>query len=334
MPLYPLYALLFADSGLSVAQISTLLALWSGCAIVLEIPSGALSDIMSRRTVLMAASLLRAAAFGLWVLLPNYLSFAIGFVVWAAAESLISGTWEALTYEHLDQHGASERYAATVGRASSAQWMMTLLATICAAPLFALGGYSLVAATSVVAALAQAGIALVLPRGAPHPQQPSRFLATFRTGVGEAARNGGVRLPLLAGALLAGLVGVDEYVPLLLHAGDVILVVIPLLLGLLPLAAAAGGWAASTWPDLAPRAIVASLAAASFVTVVAAAVAPIYGLVALAVWYGMVEFARVVADVRLQHAVRGPARATVTSVAGFGGEIAAVVLFLAVAGVS
>jgi len=70
------------------------------------------------------------------------------------------------------------------------------------------------------------------------------------------------------------------------------------------------------------------------VTVVVAAFAPIWGLIALAVWYGMVEFARVVADVRLQHAVRGPARATVTSVAGFGAEVAAVLLFLAVAGIA
>jgi predicted MFS family arabinose efflux permease len=334
VPLYPVYALLFADAGLSVAQISTLFALWSGCAMVLEVPSGAVSDMMSRRTVLLVASLLRAAAFGLWMVAPSYLGFAVGFVVWAASGALISGAWEALTYEHLEQHGASDRYATVVGRASSAAWIVTLLATFSATPLLAWGDYGLVAAVSVVTALIQAGIALALPRDAPRSDQPTRFLATIRAGVGEAARSGGVRLPLLAGVLLAGLTGLDEYVPLLLRAGDVSQAAIPLLLGLLPLAAAVGGWAAGVWSGLASRAIGVALVAAAMVTVVVAAFAPIWGLIALAVWYGMVEFARVVADVRLQHAVRGPARATVTSVAGFGAEVAAVLLFLAVAGIA
>ncbi len=297
---------------------------------LLEVPSGARSDIVSRRTVLLAASLLRAGAFGLWVLSPSYSSFAVGFVIWAASSALVSGTWEALVYEHLEQHGASERYARIAGRASSAQWITALLATFSAAPLFALGGYAMVAAFSVHAALLQAGVALALPRGAPRPGKPARFLATLSAGAGEAARNHRVPLPLLAGAVLAGLSGLDEYAPLLLRAGDVSHTAIPLLLGLLPLAAAVGGWAAGSWPGLAPHTIGVALTAASIVTVVAAAVAPIWGLIALPIWYGMVEFARVVADVRLQHAVKGPARATVTSVAGFGGELAAVAFFLTV----
>ncbi|CAN5786654.1 hypothetical protein BH20ACT1_BH20ACT1_10040 [soil metagenome] len=45
----------------------------------------------------------------------------------------------------------------------------------------------------------------------------------------------------------------------------------------------------------------------------------------------MVNLATVLVDAHLQDAVTGPSRATVTSVAGLGSELAAIAMFLAVA---
>ena len=53
IPFYALYAVLFADHGLTVAQISSLFAIWSLTGFLLEVPSGALADIVSRRGLLM-----------------------------------------------------------------------------------------------------------------------------------------------------------------------------------------------------------------------------------------------------------------------------------------
>jgi len=47
--LYPVYALLFSDTGLSVGQISSLFVIWSGASLVFEVPSGAWADAVSRR---------------------------------------------------------------------------------------------------------------------------------------------------------------------------------------------------------------------------------------------------------------------------------------------
>jgi len=55
-------------------------------AMMLEVPSGAVSDMMSRRTVLLVANLPRAAAFGLWTVAPSYLGFAVGFVGFTTPE--------------------------------------------------------------------------------------------------------------------------------------------------------------------------------------------------------------------------------------------------------
>ncbi|GAA3312048.1 hypothetical protein [Nonomuraea dietziae] len=53
--LYPVYALLFSDSGLTVPEITSLLVIWAASGLLLEVPSGALADTLSRRALLVAA---------------------------------------------------------------------------------------------------------------------------------------------------------------------------------------------------------------------------------------------------------------------------------------
>jgi len=49
IPLYAVYSLLFRDHGVSTGQVSTLLVIWSITAFVMEVPSGAWADAVSRR---------------------------------------------------------------------------------------------------------------------------------------------------------------------------------------------------------------------------------------------------------------------------------------------
>jgi hypothetical protein len=51
------------------------------------------------------------------------------------------------------------------------------------------------------------------------------------------------------------------------------------------------------------------------------------GFVPIAVGYGVMQLVIVVADARLQDAIEGPARATVTSVSGFFAEVFAVSVY-------
>jgi hypothetical protein len=82
VPFYPLYAVLFADSGLAAGDIAVLLGFWTVTGLLLEVPSGALADTVSRRKLLIFGTLARAAGFGLWVLWPTFTGFAIGFLLW------------------------------------------------------------------------------------------------------------------------------------------------------------------------------------------------------------------------------------------------------------
>src|SRR5919112_3103607 len=101
VPYYPLYALLFLDTGLTGAQISALFAVWSVTGFVCEVPAGALADRWSRRGVVVLASVLQAAAFVVWTAAPALWAFALGFVIWGAGGALVSGASEALVYDGL-----------------------------------------------------------------------------------------------------------------------------------------------------------------------------------------------------------------------------------------
>ncbi len=52
MPIYPLYLLYFENKGMSVQQISALLAIWSVSVVLLEVPSGVMADRLSRRRLI------------------------------------------------------------------------------------------------------------------------------------------------------------------------------------------------------------------------------------------------------------------------------------------
>ena len=83
--------MLFAETGLSPAAISSLFVIWSVTGFVLEVPSGLWADVFSRRRLLVAAPLLSGAGFALWSFAPSYPAFAAGFVLWGAGSALRSG---------------------------------------------------------------------------------------------------------------------------------------------------------------------------------------------------------------------------------------------------
>ncbi|GLZ59400.1 MFS transporter [Micromonospora sp. NBRC 107095] len=161
--LYPLYVVFFADTGLSVGQIASLFVIWSAAGILFEVPSGAWADVLSRRLLLCLAPLVAAAGFALWVLLPSYPAFAVGFLLWGAGGALVSGALEALVWTELDRLGAVGRYARVLGRARTAGVLGVVLSGVLAGPVLAVGGYPVIGAASVLACLLAAIVATRFP---------------------------------------------------------------------------------------------------------------------------------------------------------------------------
>lgn len=99
---YAIYNLFFSNNGLSVLQISLLLAWWALNAMVFEVPTGALADKWSRKQMLVIAPLIKSLCFVIWFFAgANFFLYALGFSLWALASAFVSGTAEALLYDNL-----------------------------------------------------------------------------------------------------------------------------------------------------------------------------------------------------------------------------------------
>jgi len=324
------YALLFADTGLTTGEISFLLVLWSIVGMVLEIPSGALADLVSRRALIVVAALCNGAAFAVWVLRPSFAVFAVGFVLWGVGGALETGTLDALLYDELTGVGAEDQYQRWAGLGESASLTGQVGATLAAPLLFDRAGYLGLGAVSAVACVAAAMVASTLPN-TPRVDRievtPRSWFAMLRAGVGEAATHPPVRRLILVSAALLGFSSLDEFFPLVAQEQGVATALVPLLtLGTVVGQLVGSALAARTAP--AKLAGVGVILSGGLIAAGALSGSP-WGWLPIGVGYGMVQYATIVTDAALQHAVRGPARATVTSVTSLSGEVTGIGCYLA-----
>ncbi|MFC0454560.1 MFS transporter [Rhodococcus jostii] len=344
IPLYGLYDLLFADHGLSVGQISSLFVIWSVVSFVAEVPSGAWADTVSRRGLLVLASILYTAGFTVWILVPSYAGFAAGFVLWGISGAIQSGTFEALLYDELVARGASGDFAGLLGYANSGAMVCNLLATLTAAPLYVVGGYPLVGWVSVGATVVHGCFALLLP-AAPkveeadetldgaedHAGLAARYAAMLRAGIGEVTREAVVRRGVLLSAVLIAFLAFDEYFGLLARDSGTPTASVPLLVAITVGGQVVGTALAGRTASMRAVTMGRAVAVGAVLLGAGALLGGVPGFVAIGVGYGILGNAMIVTEARVQDSITGPARATVTSVAGLFGEVAAVSIFVGLA---
>ena len=137
-----------------------------------------------------------------------------------------------------------------------------------------------------------------------------------------------VRRAVLIAAVLVGFTTYDEYFPLIAARARACrwnrcrswsrLTVV---------GQAVGTALAGRTASLRPRALGAIVLAGAVLISVGALITPYAGFVGIAVGYGLLGNAMVVAEARLQEVISGPARATVTSVYGLATEVVAIAVY-------
>lgn len=329
MLLYPVYTLLFSDTGLTVWQISSLFVIWSVASLVLEVPSGAWADVTSRRRLLIVGPLLTAIAFTLWVAAPGYWVFALGFVLWGLKSALTSGALEALVYEELQRVGAAEEYATLMGRGQVAGVVAAMCSGAVAAPMLSAGGFVAVAAGSVAACMLASLAATLFPENRIRPDEADlSWAGTMAAGLAQARQSSSVRSAVILVAVVASIWGaLDEYTPLLIESGGVSAADVSLLMVVIWAGASVGGLAAGRVARWGSTAFAVFVCAGAVLMATGALSQHPFGVVAVAAAFGVFQCATVVADTRLQGSITGPARATVTSLAGMSTDVASLAVY-------
>ncbi len=157
---YPIYTIMFREHGLSFTEISVLMAVWTAAALLFEIPSGIIADLWSRKLMVLFAPAIKAAGFVLWLAMPGFFGFALGFVLWGAAEASISGTLDALLYDALLLRGREETFERVIGIANAVARFAIIIAMAAGGLLYRVSPEAVLALSA--AAVAAAGLC-VLP---------------------------------------------------------------------------------------------------------------------------------------------------------------------------
>ncbi|MBU1138659.1 MAG: MFS transporter, partial [Proteobacteria bacterium] len=108
---YPVFTILFLDFGLTLEQFALLNTVWALTIVLAEVPSGALADVVGRKYLLVATSVLMFMEMLLIAFVPLgngtliFWAFLVNRVLSGLAEALASGADEALAYDTLVEQG-------------------------------------------------------------------------------------------------------------------------------------------------------------------------------------------------------------------------------------
>ena len=362
--IYPVYGLMITENTSEFA-FSTLLALWSASVLVAEIPSGTLADRTSRVRLIGLSGVIKGAAFLTWLVLPNYWGYLLGFALWGVGSTLKSGTEQALLHDTLHFLGKPEWFERIHGRGGAASSAGTIVAFVAGGYLAEHAGFALPLALSALGPWAAAAIAWVglkdVPRssvegkplahpgadgssseGKPlalpqaegsdeRPEGEERYLDTLRAGVREAVGRPLVLRAVLMSASVVCIWGVmDEFLPVFLtEKGNISLADIGIIYAACSAANIVALALAHRLPARTPRRVGVVFGVAAVPLALSVAAPGYIGAALLVLSFGINGAASVLLDGQLQRAIRGHARATVTSVAGTGTEITGIGLYLA-----
>lgn len=206
---------MFADRGLNALQISILLMVWAGTSFLLEVPSGVLSDKYSRKNILFLAEVARIVGYVFWLLMPNFLGFLIGFILWGVKSAFTSGTFEALVYDELKLHREEGKYIKILGIVQSLHYAAYIFAGI-GATLAISFGYSFVLIISILSLVVSSVAILLLPKTtATKSTGEKKYFKLLKEGLQFSIKAPTVLSIIIFIALAQALFGaLDEYWPI------------------------------------------------------------------------------------------------------------------------
>ncbi len=108
---YPVFTILFLDFGLTLEQFALLNVAWAASIVLLEVPSGALADILGRKNLLVVTGVLMVFEMAILCFVPKgnptllFGLFLVNRMLSGTAEATASGADEAIAYDSLKKEG-------------------------------------------------------------------------------------------------------------------------------------------------------------------------------------------------------------------------------------
>lgn len=324
--IYPLYTLMFASSGLSVNQISMLLAAWSLTAFILEVPSGVLADKYDRRNILILAQSFRILGFLLWYIFPTFWGFLFGFVLWGIKSAFTSGTLEAYLYDGLKAEGKERNYSKILGSLKGLSFIAILLSSGLASGLFYLGYQAILLLSITSLAISIFALGSAKSRKIAQSTEEAKYFALLSEGIGNVFKNSKLLILVLISSVLIGAMAIDEYFALYVEEVNISLSLVGYLFALYSLLQTFASLIAHRFES--QKFLLPILAIFSLLIFAIGFAKGYVGVILFMVLAFISSIGQVISNTAIQNATKEQVRATVGSVTAFFAEIIAFGVYL------
>ncbi len=331
IPIYPLYAIMFGEHGISPFELSVLFAAWAATGLVLEIPSGALADRFSRKWLIVLSGFFKSAAFLSWFLWQEFSGYLGGFVLWAIGSSIRSGAWEALLFDLMKLWGETQRFPATFGKIRAMATAGVAAGEVSGGFLI-VSGYDLVLLVSMtIPLIATIPFMLWVANVQGHDRSTrSTYLTVLKTGLSESVHNRAVLYILLLSSMVIMIFAVyDEYVTPTLREKGFSLQWVAFLGALVYLSQSAGMMAAGIFQHTSLSRILLTMTGAGFILMSTALSNGAMLVLGMCLCFCIFGLCSALFGASLQHVIQSESRSTVTSITAFGESLGGILGFLA-----
>ena len=132
---YPVFMVMFLKYGITLEQFGLLNAVWAVVIVLLEVPSGALADILGRKALLVAAAIMMTVEMLLLAVVPIGSSWVfpallLNRILSGAAEAFASGADEALAFDSLKAVGKDGDWPRVLERLMQVGGLATIVAMV------------------------------------------------------------------------------------------------------------------------------------------------------------------------------------------------------------
>ena len=151
----PVIVLIYTQKGITVGDFFLIQGLFRVAAFLFEIPSGYMSDCLSRRRVLISAAIVSTFGFTAIAMAHGFWMIMLGEGLLGVASALFSGTLEAYTYDLLKRTKQQKEFLKEYGNISTHANIASFVATLIGGMLYAgVGGDNLLWIETGIAAIA------------------------------------------------------------------------------------------------------------------------------------------------------------------------------------
>lgn len=120
----------FWERYMTYSQLGVVDALAFAFGIVMEIPTGGISDMIGKKKTLLISCLMNIIGFGLMASTNSLAQLFAGFLFFQIGLAFYSGAADAMAYDSLKQHGAEVQFDKVIARNNSLAWISLVVCTL------------------------------------------------------------------------------------------------------------------------------------------------------------------------------------------------------------